>query len=84
VTGQIRHVVLDAAGGDRGVAALRFSTGGGLEFSVLIDRSLDIGPLSWRGQAVGWTGPSGFRHPAGHDPHADGGRGFGRCSRDSW
>src|SRR5258708_2672776 len=75
---EIRRVVLDAADGGRGVEALHISTGGGLEFSVLIDRSLDIGPLSWRRQAVGWTGPSGYRHPAGHDPHADGGPGFAR------
>ena len=61
-----------------GTQALLFSTGGGLDFAVLVDRSLDIGPLSWRGDAVGWVGPSGFRHPAGHDPRADGGRGFNR------
>jgi hypothetical protein len=61
-----------------GTQALAFSTGDGLEFTVLIDRSLDIGPLSWRGEPVGWVGPAGFRHPAGHDPHADGGRGFNR------
>ena len=78
MTGEIRRVALDAAAGGRGVEALNFSTGAGLDFSVLIDRSLDIGPLSWRGQAVGWAGPSGYQHPAGHDPHADGGRGFAR------
>ena len=44
---------------------------------ILIDRSLDIGPLTWRGQPVGWESPSGFRHPAGHDPR----RGLGAGSR---
>ncbi|HZP98593.1 MAG TPA: DUF4432 family protein [Reyranella sp.] len=68
----IRETVID---GSRAVA---FSTGGGLDFAVLIDRSLDIGPLTWRGAPVGYVGPSGFRHPAGHDPHADGGRGLNR------
>jgi hypothetical protein len=73
MTGSLRRVVL----GD-GVQALALSTGGGLDFAVLIDRSLDIGPLAWRGEHVGWESPSGFRHPAGHDPHADDGRGFNR------
>ena len=60
-----------------GVQALAFATGA-LDFTVLIDRSLDIGPLSWRGLKIGWESPAGFRHPAGHDPHADEGRGFNR------
>lgn len=68
----LREVVID------GTRALAFSTGGGLDFAVLVDRSLDIGPLRWRDEAVGWVGPARFRHPAGHDPHADGGRGFNR------
>ncbi len=68
----LREVVLD------GTKALAFVTNVGLAFTVLVDRSLDIGPLAWQGQAVGWIGPAGFRHPAGHDPHADEGRGFNR------
>jgi hypothetical protein len=68
----VRRVVV----GD-GVQALAFTTGA-LDLTVLIDRSLDIGPLSWRRLKVGWEGPTGFRHPAGHDPHADEGRGFNR------
>jgi hypothetical protein len=68
----VRELVID------GTKALAFSTGGGLDFTVLIDRSLDIGLLTWRGVPVGYVGPSGFAHPAGHDPHADGGRGFNR------
>ena len=73
MTGNLRRVVLG-----EGVQALAFSTGSGLDFAVLIDRSLDIGPLSWRGRRVGWESPMGFRHPAGHDPQADEGRGFNR------
>lgn len=72
MTGDIRELVVDST------RALAFSTGGGLDFTVLIDRSLDIGALSWRGRAVAWVGPAGFRHPAGHDPYADDGRGFER------
>jgi hypothetical protein len=69
---KLREIVID------GTRALAFATNSGLEFAVLVDRSLDIGPLSWRGEAVGWVGPAGFRHPAGHDPQADGGHGFNR------
>jgi len=72
MTAGVRRAAID------GTEALAFSTGGGLDFAVLIDRSLDIGPLTWRGDAVGWVGPSGFRRPMGHDPLADGGRGFNR------
>jgi hypothetical protein len=72
MTPALRKIAID------GTQALAFATGGGLEFAALIDRSLDIGPLTFRGQAVGWIGQSGYRHPAGHDPQADGGRGFNR------
>ncbi len=41
--------------------ALAFSTGGGLDFWVMADRSLDIGPLWYRGSPVAWQSPSGFR-----------------------
>ena len=41
-----------------GVQALAFAAGA-LDFTVLIDRSLDIGPLSWRGIKVGWESPTG-------------------------
>ena len=67
-----------------GTQALAFATGGGLDFAVLVDRSLDIGPLLVARRAVGWVGPSGFRHPAGHDPQADDGRGFNRLFSASW
>ena len=73
----VRRIVLDD-GAERGVAALAFSTGGGLDFWVLADRSLDIGPLWWRGMPVGWQSMAGFRSPHLHDPEEDGGRGYSR------
>ncbi len=73
----VRRIVLDD-GPERGVAALAFSTGGGLDFWALVDRAMDIGPLWHRGTPVAWQSPAGFRHPALVDVEGDGGHGFGR------
>jgi hypothetical protein len=73
----VRRIVLDD-GPERGVRALAFSTGGGLDFWVLSDRSMDIGPLWWRGRPLAWLGPAGFRSPAYHNAESDNGLGFGR------
>jgi len=51
-------------GPERGLRVLMFSTGGGLDFWVLADRSMDIGPLSWRGVPVAWQHPGGYCAPA--------------------
>ena len=73
----VRRIVLDD-GPERGVRALAFSTGGGLDFWAMADRSLDIGLLSWRGEQLGWQSPAGFRAPSLSSPDGDGGAGFGR------
>jgi hypothetical protein len=73
----VRRVVFDD-GPERGVRALFFSTGGGLDFWALVDRSLDIGLLSWRGVQLGWQSPAGFPSPALVSPDGDGGFGFSR------
>jgi len=73
----VRRITLDD-GPERGVRALAFSTGGGLDFWVLADRSLDIGPLWRRGVQLGWQSPNGFRAPWLHDAEGDGGRGIER------
>jgi hypothetical protein len=75
----IRRITLDD-GDERGVRALAFSSGGGLDFWVLADRSLDIGPLWWRGTPLAWQSMAGFRSPALHHAEEDGGRGYGRSS----
>lgn len=54
-------------GVERGIRALEFRTGTGLAFSVLVDRALDIADCAHRGRAIGWHGPSGFRHPGLHE-----------------
>jgi hypothetical protein len=73
----VRRIILDE-GPERGVAALAFSTGGGLDFWVLLDRAMDIGPLWLDGRPVAWQSPAGFRHPALVDPDAEEGYGFSR------
>lgn len=72
----VRRIVLDDGPG-RGGRMLAFSTGGGLDFWVAADRSLDIATLSFRGVQLGWQSPAGFGPPSG--PEADGGRGFDRA-----
>jgi hypothetical protein len=73
----VRRILL-ADGPEKGVEALAFSTGGGLDFLVLLDRAMDIGPLSADGRPVAWQSPAGFRHPALIDPEGDQGLGIER------
>lgn len=73
----VRRIVLDE-GQERGVRALLFSTGGGLDFMVLVDRALDIGTLSFKGVPLAWQGPTGFTHPSLIDQDAENGTGVGR------
>ena len=75
----VRRITLDD-GVERGVRALAFSSGGGLDFWALSDRSLDIGPLWWKGMPVAWQSMAGFRSPSLHDPEEDGGRGYSRTN----
>jgi hypothetical protein len=73
----VRRVVFDD-GAERGVRALSFSTGAGLDFSVLADRSMDIGVLSWQGVPLSWQSPAGFVAPTLLDLDSEDGRGFNR------
>lgn len=73
----VRAIVLDD-GPERGTRALAFSTGGGLDFWVLSDRTMDIGPLWLRGLPLAWQHPSGFVAPALHASGADRGTGIER------
>jgi hypothetical protein len=75
----VRRIVLDD-GVERGVAALAFSNGSGLDFWALADRSLDIGPLWWKGMPVAWQSMAGFRSPHLHHSEEDNGRGYSRTN----
>ena len=50
-------------GVERGVRMLEFRTGRGLRFTVLVERAMDIAECEYKGQAIGWHSPAGFRHP---------------------
>ncbi len=65
-------------GVERGMRLLEFRTGSGLCFTVLVDRAMDIGEMSQAGRAIGWHSPTGFRHPALHEPEGEGGLGWVR------
>jgi hypothetical protein len=67
-----------ADGAEQGVRTLEFRTGAGLDFSVLVDRSMDIGRFDYRGVPFAWQSGTGFRNPAYLDPMGDGGAGFMR------
>jgi hypothetical protein len=64
----VRQVTLQD-GAEANQRALIFSTGGGLDFWVMQDRSMDIGILHWQGMPVAWQHPAGFMHPALQSPY---------------
>ncbi|AWB50530.1 DUF4432 domain-containing protein (plasmid) [Gemmobacter aquarius] len=63
---------------ERGIRMLEFRTGSGLSFSVLVDRAMDIADVAHKGRAIGWHSPTGFRHPALHEPEGEDGLGWVR------
>ena len=60
-------------GVERGIRLLEFRTGTGLRFSVLLDRAFDIADCEFRGAAIGWHSPTGFRHPGLHEYEGENG-----------
>ncbi|WHS30200.1 aldose 1-epimerase family protein [Brucella sp. NM4] len=73
----VRLMVLED-GVERGIRMLEFRSGTGLRFTVLVDRALDIADCDYRGMAIGWHSPSGFRHPGLHEYEGEGGLGWMR------
>lgn len=65
-------------GVERGIRMLEFRTGSGLRFTALVDRALDIADCDFRGQAIGWHSPSGFRHPGLHEYEGEEGLAWAR------
>jgi len=50
-------------GVEGGVRMLKFRTGPGLKFNVLIDRAFDIADCEYKGQSIGWHPPLVFEIP---------------------
>jgi hypothetical protein len=73
-----------ADGVERGVRTLEFQTGSGLMFSVLVDRSMDIGHFDYRGVPFAWQSATGFRQPPLISPMDEGGTGFMRGFSGLW
>ena len=69
--GGIRRVVLDD-GPERGVRAADVRTGSGFNFTVLLDRGMDIGPAEYQGIPLAWVSPTGPAAPAFYDPRGIG------------
>ncbi|RUU27565.1 MULTISPECIES: aldose 1-epimerase family protein [unclassified Mesorhizobium] len=65
-------------GVERGIRMLEFRTGSGLRFTALVDRALDVADCDFRGQAIGWHSPSGFRHPGLHEYEGEEGLAWAR------
>jgi hypothetical protein len=62
------QVVEAADGAERGVRLLRFATGAGFDFEVLVDRGFDIGRAWLRGRPLAWWSPVGLIGPWYHEP----------------
>ena len=68
--------LVGADGAERGVRMLEFRSGGGLRFTVLVDRAMDIADCDHNGRAIGWQSSTGFVNPGLLDPAGEGGLGF--------
>lgn len=62
-----------ADGPERGVRCLDVRTGGGLRFRIALDRCFDIVSAEFEGVELGWTSPTGLRHPGLHENADEGG-----------
>ena len=63
-------------GRERALRMLRFRTGSGLSFDIMVDRAMDLGGMTFRGVPVGWCSPTGFRSPWLHEVDAEDGLGW--------
>jgi len=61
-----------AEGPGKGVGAVEVTTGGGLVYTVLLDRGMDITHASYDAVNLAWRSPSGDCHPARYDDKGPG------------
>ncbi len=55
-------------GKEQGVRIADFRTGSGFQFTVLLDRGMDIGPAEYQGQALAWKSSTGAAAPSYFEP----------------
>lgn len=63
-------------GAERGLRCLDFRTGAGLRFRIVVDRAFDIASAEFEGVPLGWTSPTGLRHPGLHENADESGLGW--------
>ncbi len=62
------QLVEAADGAERGVRLLRFATGAGFDFDVLVDRGFDVGRARLGGRPLSWWSPVGLTGPWYYEP----------------
>ncbi len=67
----VRLMTLDD-GMERGVRVAQVRTGSGLDFTVLLDRAMDIGTTVFNGIPVAWQSGTGAASPSRYEPHGKG------------
>jgi hypothetical protein len=61
-----------AEGHEEGVLAIDVTTGGGLDFSVLASRGLDVSSAAYNGRPLAWRSATMDQHPAFFEPQGRG------------
>jgi galactose mutarotase-like enzyme len=56
----------------KGVRALKYNTGSGLEFTVLVDRCMDIYSVNYKGIPIAWQSLAGIVSPYYYEPEGSG------------
>lgn len=69
--GGLKHYEL-ASGPGKGVGAVDFKTGTGFEFTILLDRGMDISEARYNGQSLCWQSSNGVVSPHFFDPKGRG------------
>ena len=69
--GGVRLVMLDD-GSERGVRAAELRSGEGFNFTVLLERGMDIGHAEYRGVPLAWISPTGAAAPQFYEPRGTG------------
>jgi hypothetical protein len=69
----IRLATLDD-GLERGTRVAEVRTGSGLDFTVLLDRAMDIGTATYNGIPLAWQSGTGAVHPSRYEPEGLGWR----------